>query len=106
MAEDRLALAFEAVGADVQPVEDGLVHQPAEHGVGREIGLVAAPDDGQGLVEGLHDVAGFVGGGLDELAGLGALGFDALLLGLENLLGDGLFVVELDELLLLILEGS
>jgi hypothetical protein len=33
---------------------------------------------------------------------LGALGFDALLLGLHDLLGDGLVVVEVDELLLLI----
>ncbi len=65
---------------------------------------MAAVNDGQGLVEGLHDVCGFVGGCLDPFAGLGALGFDALLLGLQDLFGYAALVVELDELLLLILE--
>lgn len=67
---------------------------------------MAATDDGQGLIQGLHDVLGFVGSGLNPVLGLGALGLDALLLGLQHLFGDGFLVVELDELLLLGLEGA
>lgn len=67
---------------------------------------MAAVDDRQGLVEGLKDLRGFVGSGLDPAVGLGALSFDALLLGLHDLFGDAAPVVELDELLLLILEGA
>ncbi|MGA7705758.1 MAG: hypothetical protein WB998_12780 [Solirubrobacteraceae bacterium] len=67
---------------------------------------MTATDDGQGLIERLHDVCGFVCGSLDPVVGLGALALDAGLLGLQDLLGDGFLVVELDELLLLILEGA
>jgi hypothetical protein len=106
MAEGWLALAFQPVCADEQPLEDDLVHQASQHRAGVQVGFVAATDDGQRLVEGLKDVCGLVGGGLNPALGLGALGFYALLLGLQDLLGDGFAVVELDELLLLVLEGA
>ena len=57
--------------------------------------------DRKGVIEGCHNVLDLALGGVGPLLGLGALGFDALLLGFQDLLGDAAFVVELDQLLLL-----
>ena len=58
-------------------------------------------DEDERVVEGVHDVLDLAGGGLGPLAGFGALGLDALLLGLQDLFRDAAVVEELDELLLL-----
>ncbi|MGP0100286.1 MAG: hypothetical protein ACLPUT_01515 [Solirubrobacteraceae bacterium] len=55
----------------------------------------------QRVLERCHDVLDLAVGGLSPLPGLGALSLDALLLGLQDLLGDTAFVVELDKRLLL-----
>ncbi|HEY4915860.1 MAG TPA: hypothetical protein VIH92_03040 [Solirubrobacteraceae bacterium] len=57
--------------------------------------------DRERIVERCHDILDFCCRGVGPLLGLGALALDALLLGLQDLLGDAAFVVELHELLLL-----
>ena len=53
-------------------------------------------DEGEGFVEGGHDVVDLVPGGGRPVFDLGLLGRDAGLFGFEHILGHGIAVVELD----------
>jgi hypothetical protein len=70
VAEDGLLLAVGVIAADEESLEHGLVHESPQHRAGVQVGFVAASDDGQGIVERLHDVCGFVGGSLDPVVSL------------------------------------
>jgi hypothetical protein len=86
VAEYGLLVAVDEVATDDEPLEHGLIHQPPEHWAGCQVGLVAAPDDRQSIIEGLYDVLGFVSGRVNPVVGLGTLGLDTGLLGLQDLL--------------------
>ena len=75
-------------------------------GLALRVGGGAGVDEEQCVGECLVDVGDLVCGGSLPAFDLGLFGLDALLLGLENLFGDALLVVEVDELLLLVGEFS
>jgi len=82
-------------------LEDGEVQQPAL-GLAREVvGALPSVDEGEGFVEGGHDVVDLVPGGVGPVFDLGSLGGDAGLFGFQDVLRHGVAVVELDKLLLL-----
>jgi hypothetical protein len=52
--------------------------------VAREVDRMTALDDREGVAQSRAGLIGLVGSLVDSATGLGALGFDALLLGLET----------------------
>ena len=85
---------------DYEGEEHGLVDEPSAALWQRFVEDFVVQDR-KGVIECGHDVLDLARGGVGPLLCLGALGFYALLLGLQDLLGDAAFVVELYELLLL-----
>ncbi|HTA33963.1 MAG TPA: hypothetical protein VK721_11105 [Solirubrobacteraceae bacterium] len=99
---ERGPRGFDSVGvAHDERQEDGLVDEPAAAGGERLVDDFGGVQKEQCILKCRHDVLDLAVGGLGPLACLGALCLDALLLGLQDLLGDAAFVVELDELVLL-----
>jgi hypothetical protein len=92
------------VVADVERLEERLVHEAPDVRASGEVGVVAVLAELERMVEGVLDVRedlvnrGEAGAGGLHLAG------DALLFGLEQVWGDGVVVVGLEELAALVVE--
>ncbi len=69
---------------DDEAAEDGMVEESPADGVEGLVENVVVIEEGERIVEGLHDVLDLAAGGIGPLLSLGALGGDALLLGLEH----------------------
>jgi hypothetical protein len=99
---ERRQFGLGGIGADDgEAVEKGLVDEPPLGRVGGEVGEATLVYWAQRVVESLRDILDLPDGGGRSVASLGALGLDAVLLGLQHLFGDVALVKELDELLLL-----
>ncbi|MGH9212636.1 MAG: hypothetical protein ACRD2C_18495 [Acidimicrobiales bacterium] len=92
------------VVADVEGLEERLVHEAPDVGAGGEVRVVAVLAELEGVVEGFFDVGeDLVDGGEAGGGGLHPAG-DPPLLVLEQVGGDGVAVVEFEQLAALVVE--